>query len=274
LAKSEGSNKVAMRIYSVTILLAVVMILNGCRTGRTGTLVEPNHEEISRIKTVGLCVKVERGFAVRLQYISNADEVEVSLQNLIGSGLFVAVQKSRGVPVEVMAAGAIGGVVGSVIGDAILEPSPDVRNTKTLKPEVAQINTADAIAYTLVDKLQTTKIFPEVEMVKSQSLMLAHEKGIDTFLILTVRKWGLRPPPASKYEKGDKAEAQLELDLNLKLVSSSGDKVLWERNELYLDSKTFSIGDFKTQKGLLAGRMDYALQMVCDLTAKEIYRTP
>ncbi len=269
----RGKRRVLL-IYAIIILLVVVVILSGCRTGRTGTLVEPNHEEISRIRKVGLCVEVERGFAVRLQYVSNADELEVSLQNLIGSGLVVAVQKSRGVPGEAMVAGAIGGVVGGVIGDMILEPSPDVRNTKALRPEAVQINSADAIAYALADKLQTAKIFPAVEMVQSQFLATVHESGIDTLFIFTVRRWGLRPPPGSKYEKGDKAKAQLELDVNLKLVSSTKDKILWERNDFYLDGKTFSIGDFKSQKGLLISRMDYALQMVCDLTAKEIYRTP
>ena len=275
VAERGGGKKGIVRIYAVTILLVVAMILSGCRPGRSGTPFEPSLEDISRIKNVGLHVKVEKGFAVRLQYVTNADDPNL-FENLIGLGLIAAVQRSRGisVPREAVAGGAIGGAIGGVIGGVIREFSPDRRATRALKPEAAQMNSADAIGHAMVDKLETAKVFPAIELVQSQSPAAAQESGIDTLFIFTVRRWGLRPPLGSKYDKGDKAEAQLELDVNLKLISSATSKVLWERNEFYPDSKSYSLGDFKSQEGLLAGRMEYVLQMVCDCTANEVYRTP
>ena len=58
----------------------------------------------------------------------------------------------------------------------------------------------------------------------------------------------LRPPLGSKYYKGDKALAKLELDANLKLVSFPKGKVLWKRDELYIDSESYSLGEFKLQE--------------------------
>jgi hypothetical protein len=266
----RGSNRI-MRICAVTILLVSVLILNGCATGRTGTYVEPSPEDISRIMKVGLHVKVERGFAVRLQYISNADTIFLSNMINIGMGSYQGARLA-GASAETAAGISTGiGIAGAVIS----ELSPDKRATRALKTDAAQINSADAIGYVLVDKLEATKVFPMVELIPSDSLDSAREHGKDTLLIITVRRWGLRPPLGSKYNihsTGDKTEAQLELDVNLKLISSANGKILWERNEFHIDNKSYSLGDFKSQEGLLVSRMELALQLVCNRMHNEIYR--
>jgi len=87
-------------------------MMNGCATGRTGTHVEANLEDTSRIENVGLCVIVEKGFAVRLQYVSNAD------QNVFGS---------------LLSATWAGGFVGAGMA-AFGEFSPDKQATRKLRP--------------------------------------------------------------------------------------------------------------------------------------------
>jgi len=60
-----------------------------------------------------------------------------------------------------------------------------------------------------------------------------------TVSFFTIRRWGLRPPLGGKYDihsVGDKARATLELDVNLKLVSCTTGKVLWQRDEFYIDA--------------------------------------
>jgi hypothetical protein len=271
--KNGGDHKELMRIFKVAILFVWLLILHGCATGRTGTHVEPNFEDISRIEKVGLHVNVERGFAVRLQYITNVDEA--SFEDLITHGLLEAgqarfLENLAGMVGPDIASGI--GVAGNVAG----EFSPDKQATRSLIMQAAPLNSAEAIGYVLLHKFQTKKIFPEVELMQSQSPTSAQESGIDTFFIFTVRRWGLRPPLGSKYDvhsQRDKALAQLELDVNLKLISSVTGKILWERDEFHIDDKSYSLGDFKSQEGLLARRMERALQLVCDWTANEIYRT-
>jgi len=246
------------RIYAFTILLVSALILSGCAPGPSGTIIEPDPEDISRIKKVGLCVKVQKGFAVRLGYVSNADRHWLEQMLVDNLGRFLGSL-------------AYGGPLGWVS-----EHSSDRNAGEALKPEAAPVDSAEAIGRALLRKFQTDKIFPAVDLVQSQSLAAAKEHGIDTLFILTVRRWGLRPPLASKYATGDKAAAQLELGANHRLISSATGKVLWERNELYTDSECYSLGDFKSKnkKGLLARRMWYVLQLICDRTSNEVHRTP
>jgi len=240
------------RIYAFTILLVSALILSGCAPGPN---IEPDPEDISLIKNVGLYVKVQRKFAVRLGYISTADRYWLEQMLVDNLGRFLGS----------LAFGGVG---------VLREYSDDRQDTIDLKPEAAPVDSAEAIRRALSHKFQTAKIFPAVELVQSKSLAAAKEQGIDTLFILTVRRWGLRPPLGSKYATGDKAAAQLELDANHRLISSATGKVLWERNELYMDSECYSLGDFKSKKGLLAIRMWYVLQLICDRTSNEIHRTP
>lgn len=270
VAESGGSNKGAMRIYAVTILLAVDMILSGCTRGRSGTHVEPNHEEISRIEKVGLCVKVEKGFGVRLQYVSNADQVFFGNLILgISSGTQGSLKATGGVVGDLTALGAGIGAAAAVAG----EFSPDKRATRALTPEAAKMKSAEAIGYVLLDKLDAAKIFPEIEILPYGKPAAAGAQRKDALFVFTVRRWGLRPPLGSKYDvhnTGDNAPAQLELDINIKLISSATGKVLWERDEFYVDGKSYTLSDFKSQKGLLVGRLKYALHLVCDWMAVEL----
>jgi hypothetical protein len=244
--ENKTSSKVTVHNYTLIIFLTIALVLSGCHKP-----VEPSFEDISRIKKVGVCVRVERGFAVRLQYISNAD------QNFFGN---------------LMSAGLAGGFIG--MGLAVFsEFSPDKEFTRELRPDAVQMDNAEAIGYVLVNKFRTAGGFPTVELVQSQSVRKIQESRIDTFLYFTIRRWGLRPPLGSEYDihkTGDKALATLELDINLKLVSSDTKKVLWERDEFYVDSQSYTLNDFKSQKELLVSRLDHALQLVCNWTANEL----
>jgi hypothetical protein len=254
----------------VSLLLAGAGVLSGCTNQGSGTHVELNPEDSSWIKRVGVSVNVERGFAVRLQYVTNADQLFIG--NLI-SGMGSGVQGSLQATGGVVSAGttAIGAGVGAGIA-AIGEFSYDKRATRAMNSEAAKMKSADAIGGVLVDSLRTARVFPEVELLSSQPSGAAQENCVDTLFVVTVRKWGLRPPLESKYRMGNKAAAQLELDVNLKLVSSGTGKVLWESDEYYMDSKCYTLGDFKSRQGLLVSRMELALQKVCEWTANEIHR--
>jgi hypothetical protein len=253
--EKSGNSKRIMWIQAIAILLTSALTLSGCATGRTGTHVEPSFEDISRINKVGLHVKVNKGFAVRLKYYSLADRhwlEQILVDNL---GRFYGSL-------------AYGGFVGY-----FREYSHEREATIELKPESSPVDSAEAIGHMLLYTFKTNKVFPEIELVQSQSSLSAQEGGIDTFLFFTVRRWGLCAPLGSEYETGDKAKAQLELDVNLKLVSSANGKVLWKRNELFIDSEIYTLGDFKSQAGLVVKRMGYVLQLVCRCTVNEIYRT-
>jgi hypothetical protein len=251
VTENRGSTINIVRIYTINFLLIVSMILRGCTPGRSGPIIESDFENISRIKKVGLYVKVEKGFAVRLQYVSNADISFFS---------------------SLMSATLAGGIIGA--GLAVMgEFSPDKQATRKLKPNAAQMESAEAIGQTNMDKLRFTTIFPSVVLVQSPSLNKARENGIDAIFYFTIRRWGLRPPLGSKYDvhyARDKALAQLELNVNLMLVSCATGKVLWKFNELYIDRQSYTLGDFKSQKGLLVDRLKYALQSVSDLTVNEL----
>jgi len=244
------------RICAAVGVLGAALLLGGCTPGSSGTRIEPKLEEISRIQKVGLYVEVQRGFGVRLQYLSSADRGSLE-QMLVGSlGRFLG-------------SFMYGGVLGLLV-----EYSPDRNATVRLKPQSAPVDSEQAIGRALLNMFRTASVFPAGELVQSGSLALARERGNDALLVFTIWRWGLRLPPGSKYEKGDKALAQLELNVQVKLVSSATQKVLWKRNESYVDSECYSLGDFKSQEGLVVRRMEHALQQVCDWTANEIHRTP
>jgi len=244
------------RICAAVGVLGAALLLGGCAPDSSGTRIEPKLEEISEIRKVGLYVEVQRGFAVRLQYFSNADRGWLE-QMLVGSlGRFLG-------------SALYGGVFG-----VLAEYSPDRDATVRLKPQGAPVDNEEAIGSALLDMFRTAHVFPAGELIQSESLALARERGNDALFVFAIRRWGLRPPLGTKYETGDKALAQLELNVHLKLVSSATWKVLWERDEPYVDSECYSLGDFKSQEGLLARRMKHALQHVCDWTASEIHITP
>jgi hypothetical protein len=257
------------RGHAVALLLAVLGTLSGCATGRTGTHVEPSPDDLSRIRKVGASVNVEHGFAVRLQYVSNADRLFImDLIGGVGSGLHGSLQATGGVLGDATVFGTGVGAAAVVAG----EFSPDKRATRALNSEAAKMKSADAIGRFLVDRLQAATVFPEVELLPSQPADAAPENDMDARFVVTVRKWGLRPPLGSKYGSGDKRLAQLELDVNLRLMSPGGERVLWERDEFYLDNECYSLGDFKSRAGLLVSRLELALQKVCDRTNNEIHR--
>lgn len=251
VAESRGCNKGIVRIYTFTFLLIVAMILRGCTPGPSGPQIEPDFEDISRIKKVGLYVRVEKGFGVRLQYVSNSDITFFS---------------------SFMSATLAGGIIGA--GLAVMgEFSPDKQAKRKLKPNAAQMESTEAIGQAHMDELRFTTIFPTVVLTQSPSLSKAKENGIDTLFYFTIRRWGLRPPLGSKYDihyTRDKALAQLELDVNLMLVSSATGKVLWKYNELYIDRQSYTLSDFKSQKGLLVDRLKHALHSISDLTVNEL----
>jgi hypothetical protein len=252
---------------AAAILLTASLSLSGCATGRTGTHVVPRPEDVSRVKNVGLYVKVERGFAVRLQYVSNADRVFLGDLICLGLGAHRGARLAGADADTAVGVGMGVGVAAAVAG----EFSPDKRATRAMKSEAAQLDSARAIGRALLDIFQTTNVFPSIELMPSGSPTTAGEGGKDTILVVTVRRWGLRPPLGSTYDSGDKAAAQLELDVNLTLVSCTTGDVLWERDEFYLDDEFHSLGDFKSQAGLLVSRMEHALRSVCDTTAREVY---
>jgi len=236
-------------------MLCAALLPGGCTPGASGTRVEPKLAEISRIQKIGLYVKVQHGFAVRLQYVSNADRGWLE-QGLVGSlGRFLG-------------AAMFGGVFG-----LLAEYSPDRNATVRLQPQSAPVDSEQAIGSALLNMFRIDNVFPAGELLQSGSPVSAGQRGNDAVLIFAIRRWGLRPPLGSRYEKGDQALAQLELNVHLKLVSSATQEVLWEREEPYVDSDCYRLGDFTSQEGLLARRMEHALQQVCHWTANEIHRT-
>ncbi len=151
---------------------------------------------------------------------------------------------------------------------------PVVPDPIQAQPQSAPVDSQQAIGSALLNMFRTGNVFPAGELVQSGSLALARERGDDAVLVFRIWRWGLRRPPGTRYEQGDKALAQLELNVQLRLVSSATQKVLWERNESYVDSERYTLGDFRSQEGLVVSRMERALQQACDWTANEIRRTP
>jgi len=189
-------------------LVAALVTLASC-TPTTGTKVTLNQAEISKIKSVGVLVKTEEEFSVRLsrEEMSNAG---ASMFGLIGVGVEAAIRRSSDKNVE-----------------------------EQLKASVGNYDPEKSLAERLRYHLQ---ISGSIGAASKPENIGDVSKQTDAVLEVTIREWGMRrcPGPATEV-------VQAAFNVNGKLYRTGDRDVVWERDELYLNGDCRPWAAFKSE---------------------------
>src|ERR1041384_6626306 len=145
------------RLFVATFLC---LGLSACTTA-TGTRVRLNEASLSNIKTLGVLIKTNQDFSVRL-----------SRDRMTGTGA------------------VIGGLIGAGI-EAGVRTSNDEHLQKRLRPLIGEFEVQAALQTDLQKHLGAANIFSAVQPVANERQRALSASGIDGVLEVTVTQWGL-----------------------------------------------------------------------------------
>lgn len=208
--------------HFLAIFLSVSVLLPSC-TPTTGTRIPLNPTNLSKIKSIGVMVKNEENFSVRL---------------------------SRE---EMTAAGAVlFGLLGAGI-EAAARHSADTHLEERFKPIVGGYDPEKLMNERLRHYLQLAGSFIAVVADAGDGAML-RGKGLDGVLEVTLKEWGLRRCPGPSPEK-----VQVGLNVHARMFLLEDSNTVWERDELYLDGDCQPWQDFRSHEGLLRNVLTRAI---------------
>ena len=199
--------------------LAEVFLLSGlvfssC-TPTTGIRVPLSLTNLSKVKSIGVIVKKEEDFSVRL---------------------------SRE---EMTATGAVFfGLLGAGI-EAAARHSADTRVEEQFKPIIAAYDSKKTMIERLHHYLRSSGSFSTVVADGGEDAMLI-PKRLDGVLEVTLKEWGLRRCPGPSPDR-----VQVGLNVYARMFLLEGGSTVWERNELYLDGECHPWQEFRSHEGLL-----------------------
>ena len=228
------------RTYSRLILFLCGFFISDC-TPMTGSRVVTSRTDIAKIKTIGITVKKDENFSVRL-----------SREEFSATGL-VAGQILLGLP---------GALLGTGI-EAARRNSADLAIEEQFKPLLGNYDPQKEMGQKMLHHLQPTKQFTEVVIIDAQDDSSPRGRELDSLVEVTLREWGLRRCV------GPEQNVQIGLNINGKLLLKSG-STIWERDELYLDGTCRPWGDFLSHEGLLKGALANAIENLSGKIANEI----
>jgi hypothetical protein len=183
-------------IVRLWLLSVAAFMLSSC-TPTTGNKVAVNQTEVAKIKSIGVVVKKEEGFSVRL-----------SREEMTNAG------------------GAMLGLIGVGI-EAGMRRSSDKGLEEQFKPIVGDYAPENPLSERVIFHLQTSGSMNSFAFRDTEE---ASRKNVDAILELTVREWGLRRCPGTAAET-----VQPGFNVNGKLYRKDDRRVLWEREEIYLN---------------------------------------
>jgi len=211
------SNRSDLEHYcSWLTFLLIGFLLSSC-TPTTGTRISLTQPNLAKIKKIGILVKKEESFSVRLSR-EEGTNVGAAVLGLVGAGIEAGVRSSA-----------------------------DTRLEEELKPILGDYDPQKLMEEKLYQYIQATKVFNPVAGINVEDRNLQRETGLDGILEVTLKEWGLRlclgPRPGEQVQVGFSVHGKM-------YVVEQGSTV-WERNELYLDGKCHPLGDFRSRGSLL-----------------------
>jgi hypothetical protein len=196
------------------IFLLLISYASSC-TSTTGTKIVHTRDALSRIDNLGIVVKSEEEFSVRL-----------SRDKMTNTGM------------------AFFGLLGYAV-EAGARTGSDRGLETELIPKIGHFNLEKQMGYALLRDLESAKLFKTIELVQTEDTTELNRKGIDSLLVVTVNDWGFRQCMDS--ERTEQIQVGIEAHAVLKQKSTT----IWERNDFYLDGKCYCLEELKAQEGIL-----------------------
>lgn len=222
------------------VFLLFGLVFSSC-TPTTGTRVRLSPTNLSKIKSIGVMVKKEGDFSVRL-----------SREELSATGIVV---------------GSIFGVVGTLVGagaEVAGRQSADQRIEEQFKPVVGDYDPRRLMTERLHHYLLSAGPFKDV-VTADKEVGALKGKESDALLEVTLREWGLRRclGPAGE-------NIQVGLDIQGKMLRLDDGTAVWERDELYLDGACLPWRDFLSRERLLKDTFSKAIDNLSGKIVNEI----
>ncbi|MFQ5542039.1 MAG: hypothetical protein ACE5E2_04350 [Candidatus Binatia bacterium] len=203
-------------VESWAVFLLIGLLLSSC-TATTGTRIPLSQPNLTKIKTIGIIVKKEEEFSVRL-----------SREKMTGTGAILF------------------GLIGAGI-EAATRASADEKLEEKLKPIVGDYDPTKLMDERLHLYLQSAKVFSTVVSIDVEDRDVLKGKALDAFLEVMLKQWGLR----LCLSPGSGEQVQVGLNVHGRMFLLQDGSTVWERDELYLDGECHAVGDFRSREGLL-----------------------
>jgi hypothetical protein len=206
------SNRSSLIIFTPLLLMAAALFCSCTSTPRTK--IRLNQSALQKINSLGVLVKQDQDFSV-----------------LIGRQRPSSVTGGGGGCDPVSAVlGLI--AVSAAVAEEIGRASDDRNMEQKLRPVVDQYDVKKVMRDKLTQYLRAADLFKRVDSTDTENRRELQKEGFDGVLKVTLEQWGL-----GLCERGSSTSHIVQLGFNLheKLVLQDG-TVVWEREELYLDS--------------------------------------
>lgn len=219
--------------HAGTALFLSFILLLSCTT-TTGTRVKMDETALKNVETVGVTVRKEQDFSVRL-----------SREKLGGPGP------------------QLGGLLGLGV-ESVVRASTDSGHEKRLKPELGTFDPVSAMAEMLISNLESSKRFRTVSVLGGDNKADPKAIPYDGTLEVSIREWGLR------LCVGMSDNLEVALNLHARLFLPKENKVLWERDEVYRDGTCKSMEALEADKTLIPDIVRKAVDAAAGRITSEI----
>lgn len=216
---SHTPQDLTMRLHVLIIPALVLcgMNISSCAPA-TGTKIHLGQQQLSQIKSLGVLVRKEEGFSVRI-----SREMPIESAHL-GSWMLLAV------PFEVAIRSGI-----------------DTATEEKLKPVVGAYDPRKELMTHLLQRLDSTKVFAKVSGITPDENTIREGRVFDGVLEVTLKQWGLRLCVDSDSED----KVQVAVAAYARIAVSEEDGTLWGRNEFYIDGRCHTLNEFQSREGLI-----------------------
>jgi len=221
--------------HAGTALFLFFILLSSCTT-TTGTHVKLDETALKNIETIGVVVRKEQDFSVRL-----------SREKLGGAGPGFQ----------------LGGLLGLGV-ESVVRASTDSGHEKRLKPELGTFDPVPEMAEMLRSNLESSKRFRMVSVLGGDNRADPKAMPYDGTLEVSIREWGLR------LCVGMSDNLETALNLHARLFLPKENKVLWERDEVYRDGTCKSMEAIEADKTLIPDIVRKAVDAAAGRITSEI----
>jgi len=219
------------------MIVSAFFVAASC-TSTTGTHVQLNQTAVSKIHSVGVVVKKEEEFSVRLSREKMTDA---------GAAFF--------------------GLVGVGI-EAGARASTDSRYRERLKPALGDFDPVAALGERARQTLAACERFAQVQCLPADNPTNDRTEAYDGILEITLLQWGMRPclgPGGAERE-----EVQAALNLHSRMILTRDKTTIWDRDELYLEGTCHSIEQLSSHGTLLRDALMRAVNAAAGRITNEI----
>lgn len=224
-----------MHSYSWTVFLLIGILLSSC-TPTTGTRIHLAQTNLAKIKRIGILVKKEETFSVRLS--------REKMTN-VGAAFF--------------------GLIGAAI-EAGAAASADAKLEEELKPIVGDYDPEKLMDERLHHYLKLAQVFDTVVTVDVEDHEAQKEQGLDGVLEITLKEWGVR----LCLDVASREQVQGGVNMQGRMLLVEDGSAVWEHDELYLDGECHRVEDFRSREGLLKDALSRTIDNLSGKIVNEI----